>query len=686
MGKAVRPGRSRAASLGLVARLKQHHMFQVASWYATGSYVLILVANAVFPDIGLSRDDVRYLIGALALGFPVALTLGWIFIPPSREDPKGFTRWKKMRWRLGTVASVVVTAFVIVSGTYLWRMNERHLGAYGPGAKSVAVLPFENMSADPNNAYFSAGTQDEILTRLTQISALKVISRTSTMKYASHPEDLVRVGRELGVATVLEGSVQRAADTVRVNVQLIDTATDTHLWAESYDRDVKDIFAAETDIANKVAESLQAKLQPAESAGVARVPTLNAAAYDFYLKGQYASQDMAMLQRSDRQVVARQAIPFYTQAIALDPGFALAYAQRSQLQIHLYWETQVKDPIMLAAARADAEKAYGLGPDLPEAHLARGYVYYYGDTDYAKAAAEFARAQQLNPNDMETIMAVNYISRRRLDFAGAIANLQHAVELDPRHKDTYLVAMSHDYSMLSQYPKALALADQLLADHPDAIGYHNNRIFFLLCMGRLADAKVDLAATAGLGDDADGELAFSAMEIARLERDPKAMLKAIDGLKVTPALGAPLDSFRFQAYYMAGDKAGIQKTGDSALRQLRAMDAQGPNNNRIIASIAQIEAMRGDRDALQLMDRALALDPVARDPIDGPQLVYYLALVRLHLGMRGPALDALEQLVSLPVYGRATSAALLRIDPDWDSLRQEPRFQAIVAKAAAHEQ
>lgn len=682
----MRSGQARVAKLGVLARLKQHHMFQVASWYATAAYVLVLVANAVFPDLGLTREDVRYVIGVLALGFPVALTLGWIFIPPSRQDPKEFNRWRRLRWRLGTVASIAVTAFVIVSGIYLWRVDERHLGAYAPSAKSVAVLPFENLTADPNDAYFSAGTQDEILTRLSQISALKVISRTSTLKYASHPENLTQVGRELGVATVLEGSVQRAGGVVRVDVQLIDTATDTHVWAESYDRDVKDLFAAETDVANKVAEALKAKLQPAESAGVARVPTLNAAAYDFYLRGQYVARDFTTLQRGERRAVASEAVPFFTQAIALDPGFALAYAQRSLFHIHLYWEAETRDPVLLAAARADAEKAYALAPDLPEVHLARGYIYYYGDKRYDDAAAEFERARQLNPNDVDTILAINYISRRRGDFAHALESLQRAVELDPKHQDIYLSAMAYDDWILARYSQSLAMTDQLLAEQPDRLVTHMGKVGLLLFMGRLEDAKTAFTVAARLKDDTDGNLAFTAYEIARLERDPKRMLQAIADRSTPPGSNSPVALFRFEAYYLAGDKAGMQAAATLALRQLHAEDTQGPDNPVVLSTIAQIEAMQGDVDALKLVGRAVTLDPVSRDPIDGAGLLYASALVRLRLGLRSQALDVLDQVVALPFRGRVVSAGYLRLDPNWDALRQDPRFQRIVAKAAGTEQ
>jgi len=326
-------------SLSFMARLKRHHIFRVASGYAVAAYVLILVANAVFPDIGLSRADVRYIIAAAALLFPVALVLGWMFIPPSKQNPDQFSHWQQLRFRVGSVLAVVIVVIVTLSGIYLWHINERYIKVESVAkttatpalsavtaipAKSIAVLPFENLNVDKKDAYFVVGTQDLILTKLADIGGLKVISRTSTTQYSSHPDSLRKIGAQLGVATILEGSVQKAGDQVLINVQLIDAKTDNHIWAQSYQRTLENVFGVEGEVAQAVADALKTQLTPAEQQHVAAVPTQNAAAYGAFLKAEslaFKAQDTF----KEADYLAADAA--YRKAIALDPDFALAYAR-----------------------------------------------------------------------------------------------------------------------------------------------------------------------------------------------------------------------------------------------------------------------------------------------------------------------------------------------------------------------
>ena len=296
--------------------------------------------------------------------------------------------------------------------------------------KSIAVLPFENLSSDKENAYFADGIQDEILTRLASIADLKVISRTSTEKYKSKPEDLRTVSQQLGVAKVLEGTVQRAGDKVRVNVQLIDARGDSHLWAKSYDREVRDIFAVESEISQEVADALQARLSSAETKTMTSAPTKDAAAYDFFLKGEYEQRAGLSALRAER---FKQAAAWYNEAIARDPNFVLAMAQLVVCRMRLHWLVESLNESELAEVEAMAKKALALAPDLWQAHVALGVYHYYGFRQYEPALAEFQRAIELQPNNAEALQFIGYVHRRQGKWDRALAELQETLKLDPRN-------------------------------------------------------------------------------------------------------------------------------------------------------------------------------------------------------------------------------------------------------------
>ena len=686
---ALKSRRPSAPKLSLMARLKQHHMFRVASWYATLSYVLILVANAVFPDIGLTREDVRYVIAGLALGFPVVLSLGWVFIPPSQENPKDFTRWRRARWRLGAIVSVAVTAFVIASGIYLWSVNERHMNAAGNPlpAKSVAVLPFEDLSGDPNNAYFSAGIQDEILTRLAKISDLKVVSRTSTLQYASHPENLRKVGAELGVAAVLEGSVQRSGDTVRVNVQLIDTASDTHLWAETYDQDLKDIFSAESSIAGKVADALQATLLPAESARIAAVPTKDPAAYDLYLRAEYLFLPMDSGDTPDEQLDAAVAemVSLYSKAIEHDPKFLLAYAHRARARIYAYWNRNGVDGSLLSAAQRDAEKALALDPASPDAHLAMGYVYYFGHSDYAKALSEFDKVQRDFPNDADVIKAIALV-HRRLGDADIIPDIRRAEALDPAKTELYLRFEVTTDMVSGHYTDARAAIERDHALDPDDPGYYPYRANTFIAQGRLQEAKAILDKYPADHRD-DSDYIFSAFALAHLERDPEAMLKALSLQRGEVAdATTPISIYRGVAYRMAHRDAEAKAAFASAAVILDAELKKTPRNPELWDTMAYVQALQGKKvEALESAEHAVALLPISKDALNGPRYLYNLAVVQAINGDVPSAVDTLDKVMA-GLHGADVSVALLKLDPDWDAARQDPGFKELLDKYAPTEQ
>ena len=436
------------------AELKRRNVYKVAVAYAIVGWLLVQVATQVFPFLEIPTWVVRLVIVLVAAGFPIALVIAWAF----ELTPEGIKRTedvdlaasarqpRKYTWIFVVIVGAALSVGLFFIGRYTARNTptprpvtqpEARPGVQSEAAtaipqKSIAVLPFENLSDDKNAAYFADGIQDEILTKLASIADLKVISRTSTARYKSKPEDLRTVSQQLGVATVLEGSVQKAADKVRVNVQLIDARADSHLWAKTYDRDIKDVFAVESEVAQEIADSLQAKLSPAEANTLATAPTKDTAAYDLFLKGE---SQLRAANASLRPESFNEAIAWYQQAIARDPNFALAMARLAECRLSRHWFVETFTEAELAEVRKTVEQALALAPDLAEAHVAHGLFYYYGYRQYEQALAEFGRALQLQPNNAQALEYSGYVYRRQGQWLRCLDTLKKSLEQDPRNAD-----------------------------------------------------------------------------------------------------------------------------------------------------------------------------------------------------------------------------------------------------------
>src|SRR5204863_655958 len=374
--------------------------YKIAVAYAVVGWLVIQVSSTVLPTFHAPEWVVQTLVMLVALGFPIALLIAWAF----ELTPEGLKRTedvdlaaserqsRKHIWIFVVLVGAALSIALFFVGRYTSREKTPRQSEAATTAipqKSIAVLPFENLSDDKNAAYFADGIQDEILTKLASIADLKVISRTSTARYKSKPEDLRTVSQQLGVATVLEGSVQKAADKVRVNVQLIDARADSHLWAKSYDRDIKDVFAVESEVAQEIADSLKAKLSPAEASTVASAPTQDTVAYDFFLKGDF---EYRLASASLRPETYDQAAAWYEQAIAHDPNFAIAIAHLVICKLNRHWFVENLTAAQLAEIKDMAEHAVSLAPGAADAHVALGLYHYFGFRDYQQALAEFARA------------------------------------------------------------------------------------------------------------------------------------------------------------------------------------------------------------------------------------------------------------------------------------------------------
>src|SRR5881275_2126840 len=446
------------AMVGFFEEVKRRKVYRVAAAYVIAAGGIIQLASAAFPAWELPNWALRLVIVLLLVGFPIALILAWAFDVTTQGIKTTPTAAPRSQVRRNVV--MLATAGVIMSAAVGFFVLPR--ASAHKVDKSVAVLPFQNLSDDPQNAFFADGIQDDVLTSLSKIGDLRVISRTSVMQYRSKAPNVRDIGKALGVSNVLEGSVRRAGNKVRVNVQLIDANSDEHVWANDYDADITNVFAIQSDLAQKIAEALQAKLSPGEKSMMERKPTENGEAYLAFVQAHNLScafEDLEKLKQSEQ---------LYERAIELDPNFALAIARYSQLESWLLHEGD-RAPERRDKARTLAERTLQLQPDLPEAHLALGFSYYYGDNNYDAALREFEIAQRGLPNESEVYLAIGAIQRRQGKWAESTASLEKAVSLNP--KDIWsLQNLSFNYTMLRNFAKANQTIDRAIAANPTALG------------------------------------------------------------------------------------------------------------------------------------------------------------------------------------------------------------------------
>src|SRR5947207_3942844 len=424
----------------LLSELKRRNVYKIAVAYAVVGWLVIQVSSTVLPTFHAPEWVVQTLVMLVALGFPIALLIAWAF----ELTPQGLKRTedvdlaaserqpRKHIWIFVVFVGAALSIALFFVGRYTSREKTPRQSEAATTAipqKSIAVLPFENLSDDKNAAYFADGIQDEILTKLASIADLKVISRTSTAKYKSKPEDLKTVSQQLGVANVLEGSVQKAADKVRVNVQLIDAGGDSHRWARSYERDIKHVLAVESEVAQEIADSLQAKLSPAEAKTLAATPTKDTVAYDLFLRAEHEER---LAENSLSPESYEQAAAWYQQAIARDPNFALAMARLVRNRMDRHWFLEQMTDAELAEVHSMAEHAIALAPTLAEAHVALGNYFYHGYRQYEQALTEFERALQLQPNAATAVEYSGYVHRRQGQLERCLDELTRTLEQDPR--------------------------------------------------------------------------------------------------------------------------------------------------------------------------------------------------------------------------------------------------------------
>jgi len=667
--------------------LRERKLVQWSLAYLAAAFALIQVLDIVAQRFGWPEQVERCVIVALTIGFFVTLVLAWY------HGERGVQR-------VGGTELAILALLLAIGGGLLWRLaaggrdaepasqavaahaedKGAPKGVAAVPAKSIAVLPFENFSDDKANAYFAGGMRDEILTRLAGIHDLKVIARTSTEHYASRPEDLKSVGQQLGVAAVLEGSVQRAGDAVHINLQLIDTRSDGHLWADSYDRELKDIFAVERDIAEKVAEALKAKLLPEERALVGDVATQSTEAHDLYLRG-LVYFNRALDQFALTSTEMPQAIALFEQARTKDPGFALADAQLATAHMSMYWFAPDRSAVRLAAAKSAAEQALARQPDLAEAHYALALYHYWGFRDYVQATQHLDIARKAQPNNAEFVVIAASIARRQAQWERAIAGYERGALLAPRASISSFL-LGEIYLQLRRYQeseRAQARSAQIAADPGAALVRRAETLLYW--KGDLVTLRSALGALTPGSDAYAGYVSW----FFRLEwwsRDYAAAVRiaetsAVENWTEAGNLVLPRKLCLAHAYAAAGDPAKAKALYVQVREHMQAELQSAPQSPDLHIALGLADAGLGLREeAIAEGRKAVALMPTDLDAFTGPVYLGKFAEICVRVGAKDEAIAALQKLFAMPA-GHVVSPALLKLDPVWDPLRTDPRFNAL---------
>src|SRR5438445_7427570 len=663
---------------GFFEEVKRRKVYRVAVAYVIAAGGIIQLASAAFPAWELPNWALRLVIVSLLIGFPIALILAWAF----DVTPQGIKTTPTIAvpgaHRRRNVIMLVATGVIIsaAAGFFLLpRAIARKLD------KSIAVLPFENLSDDKANAFFADGMQDDILTNLSKIGDLKVISRTSVMGYRGKTANVSEIGKQLGVSNILEGSVRRSGNKVRLNVQLIDANSDEHIWASDYDRDVTDVFAIQTDLAQKISDALQAKLSPAEKSRIERKPTENGEAYLAFVQAhnlQDAVEDLEKLKQSEQ---------LYARAIQLDPMFALAIARYSQLEswiVHTFERT----PERREKARTLAQQALQLQPDLPEAHLAMGFSLYYGDNDFGAALKEFEIAQRDLPNEAEGYLALGSIQRRLGKWGESTASLEKAASLNP--KDGWVFQnLAFNYEMLRDFDAANKTVERGLKANPSGLGLWETKSKLAIAEhGELSVSEQAFQAVKSIpmNNDAKLKITGARADVFLLERKYEEGLREVESL--SDDLLAPIPAALCGKYYLLGfarkalhDEAGARAALLKAKDLLEGQLKQSSDSPDLRIQLAKVLAYLGEKDAaLTEARRATEILPETKDAFGGPEITEGVAEVCAVVGENARALELLDGLLSRP---SPVTVALLKLSPAWDPLRKDPRFQALIDKYGA---
>ena len=623
----------------------------------------------------LEKDPKRRYSSALALAEDLER---WLNDKPICAKRSGFFTHARKWVRRKPAVAALIALLILFAATIGWiAWNAEFI--LRPVINGVAVLPFENLSGDPDNAYFGEGIQEEILTRLAGISGLKVISRTSTQQYQSKPRNLRDIAKQIGVANIVEGSVQKVGDQVRVNVQLINAQNDTHLWADTYDRKLTDILEVESEIAKRIAESLQAKLTHREAQALAFKPTNNPEAYDAYLRG-LAYEARAFSLNEGKKVAG-----FYEQAAELDPNFAIAWARLSRADALIYFNRIDSTTAARGeAAKRALENAQKVAPDSPETLLASGYYQFLILSDYALAKTTFERVGGMLPGSSGVPYALARVTRREGNWDESVAYYEQALTLDPRSMEL-LISAAETYVMLRQFPAALKLYDRALDITPNDPDVMASKAGIYQAQGNLQEAARVLSE---ISWETSSEFAFVIkLTQLRLQRNYGEAIRLLQTRQAQFHFASPHDKGFDQVWLalmqrLAGDNAGARATAEQARNTLEQLP-RGQPEIWTAPLLSQAYALMGEKNsAVKISEQAIALCPSAKDRVDGPLFEENLAFIGTIIGENNRAISILSELLRTPSSSWSynpgpITRVLLRLDPLWDPLRSNPAFQKL---------
>jgi TolB-like protein len=681
----------RVNAKNIFTELKRRNVYRAAVAYGVVAWFLTQLTTQVFPFFEIPNSAVRFVVIALAVGFPIAMLLAWVY----EFTPEGVVRTEDLdplqarsaRRATGRIfdfiiigALLLVIAMLIVGRRPFYRKTGESIPQ-----KSIAVLPLENLSGEKENAYFADGIQDELLASLSKVKELKVISRTSVMQYkAGITRTLKEIAQKLGVNHVVEGSVRRSGGHVRVSVQLIDAQTDRHIWVQNYDRTLADSLTLQGELATEIAAAVGATLSPQEKAQVTAKPTNNVAAYDAYLHGRvFASEENDL----------EKALNSYRKAVELDPNFALAWTRLSSMQSQAYWQVD-SSPARLTVAKTAVNRALALDPSLPEVHLALAYYRYYVERDFTGALAELRQAEQALPNDTDVVKTIAFIQRRQGQWDKALAGLCRTVELDPRDIEGYS-NLALTYEALRRFPEALATFDRASTWEP--ANFDCNCAWKSL--GRMrADALLSMGNFQDFSSPGHGSVysvafirAGQALLQARYADAKDILSKALADESMSRNQNSPvLDEWEILllplglAQQRSGDIAAARATYQQVVRDARhALETVPPGSHAEAEAHANLgwayAALGEPESAIAEGRKAMTLIPSSKDAYIGPTYEQNMARIYALLGDADQAIPILDRLLRIP-YLASLTPAKLRIDPTFEQIRNDPRFQKLAAE------
>jgi len=654
--------------VSLLAELKRRRVFRALIGYGIAAFAVLQIIEPLMHALRWPDAVLGYVVVALALGFPIVVAIAWIFdVGAAPESNLSRTRVALALAFIGVLAGAPGVAWYFV----LRRPAP-------PQDRSIAVLPFANLGGERESAWFADGLHDELLRQISRLGDLQVISRTSVLQYKDGARNLREIGEALGVSTIVEGSVQRAGNHVRVEARLLDARRDRQLWAESYDRDLTDVFAIESAITEEIAHALHAKLSAAQTLQLARKPTQSLEAYDLYLRAIDYDQDHRPDMRPADLAISED---LFRQAIALDSSFALARARLAISLLHRFWWVAGTPRVVLEEARHETEEARRLDRDLPQTHLALGYLHYYGERHFEEALREFEAARNGAPG--EALPAIAYVQRRLGKFEEAIRNLRETVPLDPR-SSPLLLSLAETLEFVRRYPDAERFYNQALRITPDSDSVRIRLAhLYEKWKGERDMAKKVLLDVAPRLDPQARFAALSFVIILMWHNPPEALevLRRVPaetfagGRAVYPR--ALLAAFAHEAL---GDASVARIEYKRALPALEEAIRKDPRPAQYSALALDYAGLGRKKDALEAARRGLDLLPLSQDAMFGAFQLIDLALVEARVGEMEAAIRDIDDLLSRPSY---LSPGLLRIDPRWQPLYGEARFRKLAEMDAA---